>query len=403
MKMASCVVGLLLTGAASAQPVLPTQSLMEQLRQSEQAVTNARLQPENKGRLFGTLQTYGNVLSFAGDAEGAMAALDEGRKAAGVPVAGSAAEVVALTDVHAEDAIRAIVAAARDKRAVLINEAHHQPMNRALTQKLAAELRKIGYTYLACETFYPAVSAQPRYATAARGYYVQEPAFASFVNQAIASGWTLVPYEHIQDASVTDQAQRAKLREAGQASNIYERIFARDPEAKVLIHVGYGHLDKTSPGALKKMGTLLAEKLGPNATLHVDQAALFAHADRTRESPAYRPLLAKFAATEPFILQRADGSTPVLLNQSRFVDMQVIFPDYGHQHGRPAWLIGLAGRTASPVPATLLPATGRRLVLAYDKAHGADALAVDAVLVQAGQPAPSLMLPPGEMRLETQE
>ena len=96
-------------------------------------------------------------------------------------------------------------------------------------------------------------------------------------------------------------------------------------------------------------------------------------------------------------------STPVLLNQSRFVDMQVIFPDYGYQHGRPAWLISLAGRTASPVPAALLPAAGRRLVLAYDKAHGADALAVDAVLVQAGQAAPSLMLPPGEMRLETQE
>ena len=36
-------------------------------------------------------------------------------------------------------------------------------------------LRKIGYTYLACETFYPAVSAQPRYATAAHGYYVREP------------------------------------------------------------------------------------------------------------------------------------------------------------------------------------------------------------------------------------
>ena len=376
MKTASCVVGLLMTGAAYEQPVPPMQSLMEQLRQSEQAVTNARLQPENKGRLFGTLQTYGNVLSFAGDAEGAMAALDEGRKAAGVPVAGSAVEVAALTDVHAEDAIRAIVAAARDKRAVLINEAHHQPMNRAFTQRLAAELRKIGYTYLACETFYPAVSAQPRYVTAAHGYYVQEPAFATFVNDAIASGWTLVPYEHIQDTSVIDQAELAKLREAGQANNIHERIFARDPRAKVLIHVGYGHLDKT---------------------------ALFAHADRTRESPAYRPLLAKFTATEPFILQRADGSTPVLLNQSRFVDMQVIFPDYGHQHGRPAWLIGLAGRTASPVPVTLLPATGRRLVLAYDKAHGADALAVDAVLVQAGQPAPSLMLPPGEMRLETQK
>ena len=249
-------------------------------------------------------------------------------------------------------------------------------MNRAFTQRLAAELRKIGYTYLACETFYPAASAQPRYVTAAHGYYVQEPAFATFVNDAIASGWTLVPYEHIQDTSVIDQAELAKLREAGQANNIHERIFARDPRAKVLIHVGYGHLDKT---------------------------ALFAHADRTRESPAYRPLLAKFAATQPFILQRADGSTPVLLNQSRFVDMQVIFPDYGHQHGRPDWLVSLAGRTASPVPAALLPATGRRLVLAYDKAHGADALAVDAVLVQAGQPAPSLMLPPGEMRLETQE
>lgn len=93
-------------------------------------------------------------------------------------------------------------------------------------------LRKIGYTYLACETFYPAISAQPRYVTAAHGYYVREPAFATFVNDAIASGWTLVPYEHTQDASVTDQAERANLREAGQASNIYERSLPATPRPR---------------------------------------------------------------------------------------------------------------------------------------------------------------------------
>lgn len=151
------------------------------------------------------------------------------------------------------------------------------------------------------------------------------------------------------------------------------------------------------------MGTLLRQKLGEGATLHVDQTAFFAHPDRSRENVLYRPLLAKFGATAPFIVRRADGAIAVFASMQSLVDMQVVFPDYGTIDGRPGWMAALAGRTAYPVPAALRPASGRRLVMLHPREHGADAVPLDAVLLEAGKPAPPLMAPAGEMRLAIEE
>ena len=57
-----------------------------------------------------------------------------------------------LEHAAAEDSIAAIVREARTKRVVLINETHQVPLHRAFAQRLAAELRKSGYSYLACES-----------------------------------------------------------------------------------------------------------------------------------------------------------------------------------------------------------------------------------------------------------
>jgi hypothetical protein len=199
--------------------------------------------------------------------------------------------------------------------------------------------------------------------------------------------------------------EQSRLREVVQAKNLYERIFAKDKNAKALIYVGYGHLAKTSksPALQMMMGTLLRQRLGENTTLHVDQERFHAHADRSRELPLYRPLLAKFPSDKPFVLRRKDGTIPVLAGYEYYVDMQVIFPDYGLANGRPQWLSTLADRTAQTIPANLLPTKGERLILAYGKQHGPDAVPIDAVLVEAGKPAPALMLPKGDVRLETQD
>lgn len=375
----------------------PTGTRLTALQAGAAAVAAARQEPVNRAALSGALQTYGNLVSFAGDADGAMAALDEAMT--GTRLGGSLAEMDALGDARADDAISVIVAAARDKRAVLINESHHQPMHRAFTQKLAAELRKIGYTYLAAEAFAEPVANQPRYTTAQHGYYVNEPAFATMINAALTAGWTLVPYDTTRIDQTVELRQRMRQREVDAANLLYERIFARDPQAKALIHVGYGHLYKESPPAGIQLGTLLSQKLGEGATLHVDQTQFFAHADRTRENLLYRPLLAKFGPTAPVIVRRADGAIPVLASMQRRVDMQVIFPDYGTLAGRPGWMAALAGRTAFPIPAALWPASGRRLVLLHAQDHDTDAVPLDAVMVEAGKPAPPLMAPAGAMRL----
>jgi hypothetical protein len=379
----------------------PAGSRLAALHGGAAAVDAARQEPVNRAALRGALQTYGNLVSFTGDADGALAALDEAMQ--GTPQGGNLAELGALGDARADDAIRVIVETARDKRAVLINESHHQPMNRAFTQKLAAELRKIGYTYLAAEAFGEPVASQPRYATPAHGYYVQEPAFAALVNAALADGWTLVPYDTTRVDQTLEMRLRMRQRELDAANLLYQRIFARDPQAKALIHVGYGHLYKESAPAGIQMGTLLRQKLGEGATLHVDQTPFFAHPDRSREHVLYRPLLAKFGATTPFIVRRADGAIVVFASMQSRVDMQVVFPDYGTVAGRPGWMTALAGRTPYPVPAALWPASGKRLVTLHADEHGADAVPLDAVVVEAGMPAPPLMAPAGALRLSFEE
>ena len=354
------------------------------------------------------IEMLGTQRSFAGDTDGAIrvfdAVLDIAYSRAVRPLEG------APDGVEAEDAIRAIVEQARTRRVVLINEAHHVPMNRAFTQKLAAALRKIGYSYLACETFHwqttPAGKVAPLHADVNSGFYLREPSFGAMVNAALADGWTLVPYEEeLVRIPGQDPFEFMQAREEAQARNLVERIFAKDKNAKVLIHVGYGHLQK-SPGDAKGQLMMMGERLHRMTgldMLHVDQTAFFAHPDRNSEARAYAALVDKFPVTEPFVLRAADGSHPVLLGMQAHVDMQVIFPRYASHDGRPDWLRTLAGRSPRAVPAELLPAKGRRLVKAYRVDDKADAVPADIVLVEAGKPAPALMLPAGEFRYAVED
>jgi hypothetical protein len=354
-------------------------------------------------KLRHTIEDLGTQRAFIGDTEGAVAAFDLLKRVS--DPRGTGKEQAVPDGVEVEDAIRAIVEQARSKRVVLINEAHHVPMNRAFTQKLAAELRKIGYSYLACEAFSSdggdMSKRVPGQATVYTGYYVRDPVFAGFVNAALADGWKLVPYEHEERPKPgEDPRQRNDAREQAQARNLVERIFAKDKNAKVLIHVGYGHLNKSTSDdkdMVVMMGEYLHRMTGLDM-LHVDQIPFYAHPDRARETRMYAALIEKFPSTEPFVLRAADGSHPVLLGMQGRVDMQVIFPRYASHDGRPDWLRTLAGRSPRPIPAELLPTQGRRLIKAFRAADRPDAVPADMVLVEAGKPAPALMLPPGEFR-----
>lgn len=351
------------------------------------------------------LQQLGMQRAFAGDTEGAIAAVDAQRPPVSAPPPNALA---ALADARAEDAIEAIVAQARTRRVVILNEAHPVPMHRAFAMRLAAALRRIGYAYLAAETFSgdDAGVPAPGEVTTATGFFTREPTFANFVNAALADGWKLVPYDVIKPPKPgQDWMESIRAREQGGADNLVERIFKKDKDAKVFIYAGYSHAFKSVPGTTGDVDWM-AERLR-RATgldvLSVDQTEFFAHPDRAAEHPLYAGLLAAFPAEAPFVLRAPDGRYAVPgLAQGR-VDMQVIYPRYAAHDGRPDWLRTLAGRSPRPIPAALLPKQGRRIIKALRVDAVKEAVPADVVIVEAGKPAPVLMLPPGEFRFVCEE
>lgn len=406
-----------LQGAAQAQSfAYDMRSYMAPLQDAERALAqvpaSAYARPRSAqaraaiDQAGGRLQKLGAERAFAGDTEGAIAAFDLLRDAPVALTAAHRAQLARLADVQAEDAIQAIVAAARDKRVVLLNEAHHVPMHRAFAQRLAAELRKIGFTYLAAETFNDGAPGDARPSTpngqtvAATGTYTKDAVFAGFVNAALADGWKLVAYEPDWEALADkDPLQQIRKREQGQARNLVERIFSKDKEARVFIYAGYAHVYKAQPGDGIVWMAQYLERATELDLLSIDQAAFYAHPDRAAEVPLYAELTDRFGEQRaPFVLRAADGSRPVLNGLTGRVDLQVIYPRYAMQDGRAEWLRTLAGRTPRAIPQELLPQQGRRIIKALRTDAVTDAVPLDVVLAEAGKPAPSLMLPAGDFR-----
>lgn len=72
-----------LAGVAAAQ----SGTRLAALQGGAAAVEAARKEPVNRAALAGALQAYGNLVSFAGDADGALAALDEAMQGSSMPPA----------------------------------------------------------------------------------------------------------------------------------------------------------------------------------------------------------------------------------------------------------------------------------------------------------------------------
>lgn len=357
----------------------------------------------------GDLQMLGMVLANAGDADGAARAFGWWRqlyidRAKVQPPEG------VLESAAAQNAIDAIVAEARKHQVVILNEAHHVPLHRVFADRLARELRKLGFDYLACETLddrLPAPVAGGQVETSA-GFYSREPMYGEFLRQALRDKWKLVSYDTGGRTEAKNFVERMRLREEEGLENLMQRIFARDPKAKVFIYVGYDHAyERPAPGkpsAYPMLAEILAKRLGTDP-LTIDQAAMFAYPDRKGEHPLYRTVLDRFAQTKPFVLKAKGGGYEVLGSSRGRVDIQVVHPDEVSitKTGRPLWMETQAGLRPQAVPAELLPAQGRRLIKAYRTDDGADAVPADMVMVEAGKKPPMLMLAPGRYRYAFEE
>jgi len=352
------------------------------------------------------LEFVGTLQSFVGDFDGAMASFDlrNSKRGPRLPKISDAA----IEGLVADDAIQAIVEQAKTRRVVLINEAHHVPLHRAFTMKLARELRKIGFEYFAAETLTrDGVGALGTKVTKRDGAYIDEPNYAELLRDVGREGWKVVSYEEFAaPEAVLSGLERMQYRETNQARNLVEKVLKPHPSAKLLVHVGYFHLNKRPGGnssGLKLMGAMLRE-LGATEPLSIDQTILHSHPDPAMESAAYRQLVNAKAIRVASVLKKTDGAAFMLGVPQGSIDLQVIHPPYGVVDGRPEWLVSIAGRMPMDVPKVLIPTENARLVYAFRaEDRSPDAIPVDSVVLQPkGQPA-RLMLPPGRFRLEVED
>lgn len=409
----------LMLGGLAVQPVCATpqddnfsklKAAEHQVAATRKALDNQALTPQESAtlrqELAQRLQTLGTLQTFTGAPEAALDTFDSiGPMLSGRAPSVTPAPEPALDAAVAADAIEAIVAEARKRQIVILNESHHVPLHRAFAMVLARELRKIGYTYLAAETLYSAPLAKG-YVTQRTGYYAIEPAFANFLRDAQREKWTLVPYEHARDGQTLDFAEQMRQREVGQVNNLVERVLSRDPKAKIFMYVGYDHvMEKAGTGTFADqawMAAVLRQRTGIDP-LTIDQTTLFAHR-LPGGHPLYPQAAAKNASGKPFVLRSVD-QYQVFGKYKGQVDMQVVHPAYpiAAATGRPQWMSTLAGWEARPIPKDLWPSTGRRVIYAHRKGAPADELPVDAVLAVADSAAPMIVAPPGELTFSVGE
>ena len=332
-----------------------------------------------------TTQQIATFTSFLGDQAEAVRLFDSLADDEG-PVAPF--DTAQLAGLRVADAAETIVAAADTADVIFINEAHHVPQTRLLTLALLGPLRAKGFTHLAAETLSPFDSSLNArdYPVRATGYYSNEPLFGELLREARRLGYVLVPYEAVGSGS-------QDARETGQATNLRDRIFRDRPDARVLVHAGYAHINESGVLAgAKPMAVRFREITGIDP-LTVDQTTMYEHSTRTREHPAYGRVVDKAARPTPFVLTDAAGR--VWTNKPGTHDVTVFLPRTQFRSGRPDWFWRSGDRKPYVVRGAACSRGAMCLVTARLAAESADAVPRDAVLIAPNDDERTLALPTG--------
>lgn len=312
------------------------------------------------------------------------------------------------------DAIAEIVRRARSTGIVILNEAHSNPRDRAFAWRVAQALRPLGYSVLAAETFdnepphggKPTVVeqlAQDRFARIGTGFYTRDPVYAAFLRNAIAIGYQPVSYEQNSlQRPEGDLPRRRSIetREQAEADNL-TTIHRRLPTAKLLIYVGHSHvaeaaIDEEGSGKIEWMAARLKRMTGIDP-LTIDQTTVTDVPASTRQS--YYTAAARIANSDGILFK---GDRPLVLGQyAGAVDVQVVHPQRSYRYGRPAWLAELGGQPL-PIPKSLIPTGGHRLIQVFAAAAPADAVPLDQIVVRAGSSPAMLIAPRERVRFVTQ-
>ena len=274
----------------------------------------------------------------------------------------------------ARPALDAIPELARNYQIVLFNEAHNVALTRSLTVPLLSRLYAQGFRYFAAETLDETdTGLQARgYPTKDSGFYTQEPIYAEMVRTALKLGFKVIAYEAAPNSASAD------ARETEQARHLYERVFAKDPHARLIINAGYDH---TVKAGRYLGGQSMAEhlaKLTDATMLSVDDTAMYPHPSSEGDHPYYTAAMQQLKPDAPIVFVDPKGRPWSLRS---VYDVSVFFPPEKLERKRPTWL-SLDGLRS----ARLVSADGCRthypcLVEARYSDEGLDAIPADRMLL----------------------
>ena len=302
------------------------------------------------------------------------------------------------------DAVAAIVELADKHQVIMINEAHHVPMHRAFTLQLLDGLYQKGFRYFAAETLIHGDKSLQTlgYPTLGTGGYTAEPVYADLVRTALKRGYHVTAYE-CPESPTPDRKNPVpdiNVREQGQARNLKERILDRDPNAKIIVHAGFGHICKTShsgkQGELKWMAVAFQELTGIEP-FSIDQTVMSELNKTENEKPDYRFAVEKGLVKErPVVLRDKEKDVYfVCTGYEPMYDLSVIHPRSRYENGRPTWLEMGGRRTPHAVKTEFRPAEGKTyLAQAFlVEEMSPEAVPVDQMVYDSGEPLPTLWLP----------
>ncbi|MCQ8185657.1 hypothetical protein [Parvularcula maris] len=273
--------------------------------------------------------------------------------------------------------LQTIVDRARDAQIVIINESHVRSSTRAFIENVAVSLAPLGFDVYAAETFsnfdgggsFPFTEDDDEptdVLTDNDGYYLREATFAHLLRRVRGLGYRFAAYEIAYDPEYErpeDMLDAMHVREEAQAQNIIENILEDDPNARVLVHVGYNHafeqpITWRDGRSAKWMATRLKEKTGIDP-LTIDQTTC------RGASSDNELVLAEVATKDP-------------------VDLRVIRPPDTFVYGRPTFRL-TRGYEAVAIPQDLLPSDGWAIIEARPVDDPVEAIPHDRVLVEAGE------------------
>ncbi|MCA9190108.1 MAG: hypothetical protein KDB03_00035 [Planctomycetales bacterium] len=294
-------------------------------------------------------------------------------------------------------AMDAIVGQALDRRIVIVNESHDAPQHRQFILQLATKLRGNGFQYYAFETLSEdsQLLKERGYPLRSTGFYSVEPMFGELIRGVLKLGYSPVVYEDFSNNSTGNQITDINSREEAQCANLVERVLSKDPNTKLLVHVGHDHVMETPRKVRGKEIRWLAARLKDASgtdPLTIDQTTQIQHRDDATNQ-----------FDQPMVLLDANEKSFVGGHFKGTVDFQVYHPAARIEFGRPAWKLRIDDLVSVPLPTQITANSGRVLIQAFHSDESEDAVPADQLVMVDDASRPSLILRPGSYRVLVQD